>query len=140
MKYINLQEKQMPKHLEDFNKKLLNYELATKEFKTALRDFKEEDLKAKAVVVRQSLSEGLASIMKFEKKSSSPETAHLKPVKTILKRINTRKYGYCAEKLHNNLCLVFGTEPAKSVLADTTMVNDIVSLLDSEYDKDNLKI
>ena len=56
MKYINLQEKQMPKHLEDFNKKLLNYELATKEFKTALRDFKEEDLKAKAVVVRQSLT------------------------------------------------------------------------------------
>ena len=78
--------------------------------------------------------------MKFEKKSSNPETAHLKPEKTILKRINTRKYGYCAEKLHNNLCLVFGTEPAKSVLADTTMVNDIVSLLDSEYDKDNLKI
>ena len=58
----------------------------------------------------------------------------------IMKRANTRKYGYCAEKLHENLCLIFGTEPAKTVLAETTMVKDITDLFDSEYDKENLSI
>ena len=59
--------------------------------------------------------------------------------KKILKRINTRKYGYCAEKVHENLCLIFGTEPAKTILAETAMVKDIVDLMESDYDKENLK-
>ena len=38
----------------------------------------------------------------------------------------TRAYGYCASELHQNLILVFGTRPGSTVLANTTMVKEIV--------------
>ena len=47
------------------------------------------------------------------------------------KRLDTQKYGYCAEQLHENLYEVFGTRPAKTVLADTNMVKDIVDLMET---------
>ena len=56
------------------------------------------------------------------------------------KRLDTQKYGYCAEQLHENLYEVFGTRPAKTVLADTNMVKDIVDLMETSYDKDDMSL
>ena len=58
----------------------------------------------------------------------------------ILKRLNTRKFGYCADTLAENFCLIFGSEPAKTVLSDTTMVKDLTDLLETDYDKERLAI
>ena len=54
--------------------------------------------------------------------------------------MNTRKFGYCGDTLAENFCLLFGSEPAKTVISDTTMVKDVVDLLESDYDKEHLAI
>ena len=57
-----------------------------------------------------------------------------------LMALNTRKYGYCSEELHQNFFFIFGCKPAKTVSADTDMVRQLVMTIENRYDKDTLKL
>ena len=54
--------------------------------------------------------------------------------------MNTRTYGYCAAELHQNFAFVFGCAAAKTVLAETSMVEQIVDTLANRFDRDTLTL
>ena len=57
-----------------------------------------------------------------------------------MKRMNTRKYGYCAEQMHQNLILIFGCEASKTVKADTDMVNLIAEAFNTRFSTEDLTL
>ena len=54
--------------------------------------------------------------------------------------MNTRKYGYCAEQMHQNLILVFGCPASKTVKADTNMVKDIADAFNTRFSTEDLTL
>ena len=57
-----------------------------------------------------------------------------------LRRINTMHYGYCAERLVQNFCFIFGNKPSRSLLAESTMVTDITDLMTNDFNHDTLSL
>ena len=57
-----------------------------------------------------------------------------------LKRTNTRKYGYCAESMHQNLILIFGCSASKTVKADTDMVALIADAFSTRFSTEDLTL
>ena len=68
------------------------------------------------------------------------QTQALQTVNYRFYRMNTRKYGYCAEQLHQNLILVFGCPASKTVKADTNMVSEIVDAFNTRFSTEDLTL
>ena len=52
----------------------------------------------------------------------------------------SRKHGYCSEEVHKNFIFIFGCAASKTVMADNTMVEEIVATMNGRFDKDTLKL
>ena len=55
-------------------------------------------------------------------------------------RMNTRKYGYCADQMHQNLILIFGCAASKTVKAETGMVNEIADAFNTRFSTEDLTL
>lgn len=60
--------------------------------------------------------------------------------KSYQQRQQTRKWGYCADKPHQNLILMFGCRPAKTVMADTKLIYELSYTFENNYDKNTLTL
>ena len=61
-------------------------------------------------------------------------------VNIIRTRPSNRIYGYCADKLHQNFTFIFDKPPTKNQLNKSTIVSDIIDVLEHKYDRDKLSL
>ena len=81
------------------------------------------------------------AIRKIERFRLRVKKNSLKEEKTPqMQKFNTRKYGYCAARKHQNFVFVFGCKSTKFVDANTQMVHEIAQAINTRYSTEDLTL